>query len=436
MPANVMRAQRSAVIVASAASSSSSSSSPSAPAPQNRGRIIVPVAKKLVGPSGAPLRGASAAVSAVVAPDRATPKDGPLILNGQVLHSCTAERLEIVRSIDDHIEHQVYPILKDSEACWQPADFLPDSSSPDFVDEVRELRKRTDSLPDDYFVVLVGDMITEEALPTYMAMLNTLDGVRDETGAAPTPWARWTRAWTAEENRHGDLMNKYCYLSGRVNMKAVELTIQNLITSGMDPKTENNPYYGFIYTSFQERATKISHGNTALHAAEHGDKVLGKICAAIAGDEARHERAYQKIMDKIFELDPSGSMCAFSDMMQRQIVMPAHLMDDRSHGKSNAGSGASRAANLFKDFSSVAQATGTYTGHDYVAIMEFLMKHWDIETMTNLTPEAQKAQEEVCVLLGKLRKLTSIQDRRLKTRPSVNTKFSWIFNREIPVIQV
>lgn len=84
MPANVMRAQRSAAIVASAASSSSSSSSPSAPAPQNRGRIIVPVAKKLVGPSGAPLRGASAAVSAVVAPDRATPKDGPLILNGQV----------------------------------------------------------------------------------------------------------------------------------------------------------------------------------------------------------------------------------------------------------------------------------------------------------------------------------------------------------------
>jgi acyl-[acyl-carrier-protein] desaturase len=58
-------------------------------------------------------------------------------------------------------------------------------------------------------------MITEEALPTYMAMLNTLDGVRDETGAAPTPWAQWTRLWTAEENRHGDLMNKYIYLTGR-----------------------------------------------------------------------------------------------------------------------------------------------------------------------------------------------------------------------------
>lgn len=60
-----------------------------------------------------------------------------------------------------------------------------------------------------------GDMITEEALPTYMAMLNTLDGVRDETGASPTPWATWTRLWTAEENRHGDLMSKYIYLTGR-----------------------------------------------------------------------------------------------------------------------------------------------------------------------------------------------------------------------------
>jgi Fatty acid desaturase len=34
-------------------------------------------------------------------------------------------------------------------------------------------------------------------------------------------------------------------------LQAIEVTIQNLIGSGMDPKTENNPYLGFIYTSFQ-----------------------------------------------------------------------------------------------------------------------------------------------------------------------------------------
>ncbi len=53
--------------------------------------------------------------------------------------------------------------------------------------------------------------------------------------------------------------------------------------------------------------------------------------------------------------DPSGSMIAFSDMMRKQIVMPAHLMDDNEHSSKNG-------RNLFKDFSAVAQATGTYTG--------------------------------------------------------------------------
>lgn len=44
------------------------------------------------------------------------------------------------------------------------------------------------------------------------------------------------------------------------------MTIQNLIGSGMDPKTENNPYLGFIYTSFQvhkhlqgHMATQVQH---------------------------------------------------------------------------------------------------------------------------------------------------------------------------------
>ncbi len=68
-------------------------------------------------------------------------------------------------------------------------------------------------------------MITEEALPTYMTMLNTLDGVRDETGASDTPWANWTRAWTAEENRHGDVMNKYMYLTGACRCVGVRMGV-------------------------------------------------------------------------------------------------------------------------------------------------------------------------------------------------------------------
>ncbi|KAK9828588.1 hypothetical protein WJX72_000905 [[Myrmecia] bisecta] len=351
--------------------------------------------------------------------------EAPTIINGQILHSLSAHQFDLVNSMEKYVEERVLTVLKPVEKCWQPSDFLPDAASADFLDQVAELRKRTDCLPDDYLVVLIGDMITEEALPTYMAMLNTLDGVRDETGASPSVWGRWTRQWTAEENRHGDLMNKYIWLTGRVNMKAVEVTIQNLIGSGMDPKTENNPYLGFIYTSFQERATKISHGNTARHATEYGDKVLGTICGAIAQDEGRHEIAYTRIVDGLFERDPSGATVAFADMMRKQIVMPAHLMDDMEHPEKTGG------RNLFADFSNVAQATGTYTAFDYADIMEHLIKRWNISSLTGLNADAQQAQEYLCKQPPRIRKLSERSMARRAKAKTKDTPFSWIYNRPV-----
>ncbi|KAH1215377.1 Stearoyl-[acyl-carrier-protein] 9-desaturase 6, chloroplastic [Glycine max] len=184
---------------------------------------------------------------------------------GQKIEECKEEQRQQLMRIED--EHTLL-------------DFVPNSSLPfeEFTDEVRALRERTKELPDEYFVVLVGDMITEEALPTYQTTMNNLDGVRDEYGACQSPWAVWTRAWSVEENRHGDLLKTYMYLSGRVDMERVEKTIHYLIASGWDVGMENNPYLGFVYTSFQERATFVAHGNTARLAKEGGDPVLARIC--------------------------------------------------------------------------------------------------------------------------------------------------------------
>ena len=85
----------------------------------------------------------------------------------------------------------------------------------------------TAGLSDEVLVVLIGDLITEEALPTYQTLLNTFEGCDDPTGTTDTPWARWSRGWTSEENRHGDLLNKYLYLSGRTDMRSIEVTIQH-----------------------------------------------------------------------------------------------------------------------------------------------------------------------------------------------------------------
>lgn len=328
------------------------------------------------------------------------------------------EKIELFQHLEPWAEKELMPLLKDVQKNWQPQDFLPDPSSDTFMDEVLELRKRTADLPDEYLVGLVGDMITEEALPTYQTMLNTLEGTKDATGASPTAWARWTRAWTAEENRHGDLLNKYLYLSGRVDMKAIETTIQYLIGSGMDPKTDNNPYLGFLYTSFQERATKISHGNTGIHAKGYGEDKLAKVCGIIAADEGRHEKAYCKIVAKLFELDPNETMLGFEDMMRKQIVMPAHLMYDGEN------------ENLWSDFSAVAEHTGVYTAFDYADIMEHLIKHWKVEDMS-FTGDAQRAQEYVCKLPPRIRKLAERSMTRAKKDGARKGRISWVHNREV-----
>ncbi|OMO67853.1 Fatty acid desaturase, type 2 [Corchorus olitorius] len=341
----------------------------------------------------------------------------PREVHVQVTHSMPPQKIEIFKSLEGWAEENILTHLKPVEKCWQPQDFLPEPSSEGFDEQVRELRQRAKEIPDDYFVVLVGDMITEEALPTYQTMLNTLDGVRDETGASLTSWAIWTRAWTAEENRHGDLLNKYLYLSGRVDMRQIEKTIQYLIGSGMDPRTENSPYLGFIYTSFQERATFISHGNTARLAKEHGDINLAQICGIIASDEKRHETAYTKIVEKLFEIDPDGTVLAFADMMKKKISMPAHLMYD---GKDD---------NLFDHFSAVAQRLGVYTAKDYADILEFLVERWKVKDLTGLSADGRKAQDYVCGLPARIRRLEERAQGRAKQGPSI--PFSWIYDREV-----
>jgi len=343
-----------------------------------------------------------------------------------VMQGLTAKRREVILDMEDFAENELLKLLKPTDKNWQPQDHLPCPESPDFLDEIAAVQKRASDLPDDHLVVLVGDMITEEALPTYMNMLNTLEGTKDKTGADATAWGKWTRMWTAEENRHGDLMNKYLYLTGKVNMKPIETTIQNLIGAGMNPKTENNPYLGFVYTSFQERATKISHGNTARFALEHGDEQLAKICGLIAADEGRHEIAYQRIIDEVMKRDPDGAVMAFADMMKKQIVMPAHLMDDGEH-KARTG------RDLFSDFASVADSTGTYTANDYASIMEHLIKRWDIENVAGLSGEGAAAQEYLMKQPARIRRLAEFAAAKAKKKEPVHESFSWIFGRRVTV---
>mmetsp|Transcript_4691 Transcript_4691/g.5231 ORF Transcript_4691/g.5231 Transcript_4691/m.5231 type:complete len:268 (+) Transcript_4691:1377-2180(+) len=266
-------------------------------------------------------------------------------------------------------------------------------------------------------------MVTEEALPTYQTLLNTFEGCDDPTGTTDSAWARWSRGWTSEENRHGDLLNKYLYLGGKCDMRSIEVTIQHLITSGFNPGAEKDPYKGFVYTSFQERATKISHGNVGKLAKQYGDKNLQRICAKIAGDEARHEKAYQKFVTEILLRDPDGIIETFADVMRGQIVMPAELMNDGVK------------TNLYEDFSEIAQNLEVYTAIDYAEILQHLVTLWDLEHLTGLGDEAEKDREYLCKLPGRYKKLAERSMNRKKKAtedaPKTAKSFSWIHGRSV-----
>jgi len=320
----------------------------------------------------------------------------------------THTRLEVMNFLAQQMDSIIETYLTTIDTNWQPSDMLPVSNSDSFLNDIKELQLECKELPYDYLAVLVGNIITEEALPTYETWLMDVEGIgKNNTNG----WGKWIRMWTAEENRHGDLLNKYVYLSGRINMRQMEISTQYLIADGFDIGTGTDPYKNFVYTSFQEMATNISHRRTASLAKKHGNNQLSKICGVIASDELRHAKAYKSFISSIFEIDASDMMVAFEYMMRRKIVMPAHFLRQAGENISTT----------FSHFSDAAQRLGVYTSWDYTNILESLLIDWNIGNITGLDEKGEKAREYLMALPDRFRKVAG---RGIKA--PLEYEFNWI----------
>ena len=315
-------------------------------------------------------------------------------------------RNEVMLSMENSMASLLDQYLKPVEKSWQPADFLPDSRSESFAQEVKDIQELAQSMSYDLLTSLIADTITEEALPNYETWLMSIEGVSFNSGLS-----QWVRSWTAEENRHGDLLNRYLYLSGRVDMKQFEISTQYLIADGFDTQAGTDPYTSFIFTSFQEMATNVSHRRVASQVKKLGDDRLGKICGVIAADESRHANAYKAFVSLMLEMDPNGILIAFEDMMRKKVVMPAHNLRGEGEEKGK----------LFDEFSYAAQRTNVYTTQDYIDILNSLLSEWDIEHVSDLIGEGCKAQDYLMALPNRLERIST----RMKI-PQKQYHFKWI----------
>jgi acyl-[acyl-carrier-protein] desaturase len=110
-------------------------------------------------------------------------------------------------------------------------------------------------------------------------------------------------------------------------------------------------------------------------------------------------------------MDPSEMMLAFSDMMKKKIVMPAHFLREINGQKSS----------VYEHFSDAAQRIGVYTTMDYISIMQGLLKDWNIEQIGGLNDAAEKARDYLVALPARLERLAD----RVKI-PELAYPFTWI----------
>jgi acyl-[acyl-carrier-protein] desaturase len=272
---------------------------------------------------------------------------------------------------------------------WLPSEFLPAGES-DLDDKmISELRARARGIPDSVRVAITINIVTEEGLPHFHRL------IAEHLGTT-TFWSQWNKLWTAEEDRHGNILRDYIRDSRLLNFSALEGIQFEYLRSGFEPQWTGDPYKLFIYTSCQERATQISHANTGKLVADC-EPLLLAITQKIAQDESRHYAFYTNVFKEILARDPNAALEAASFIMP-SIDMP---------GISIAN---------FNDYADVIRRAGIYGLRDYKKIVEQLIAAWSIDVMTYLDEVGRKAQEKIMSIPQRLESVAQYIEQRSKAK--------------------
>ncbi|MEZ5167101.1 MAG: acyl-ACP desaturase [Acidimicrobiales bacterium] len=224
---------------------------------------------------------------------------------------------------------------------------------------------------------LFVNVLTEDNLPYYFRDIERMFG-RD--GA----WGEWVRRWTAEEGRHGMVLNTYLHASQAIDPVELERGRMVQVQTGAVPEPPTVAE-GLAYVSLQELATRISHFNTGQLMT---DPVGKSIMRRVAADENLHFLFYRDALSAIIEIDPSAAVLAIERQTKGFAMPGVGIPGFNTHAKAIADAGIYDLA----------------IHHDQI-LQPVIVRDWAIESLEGLSREAEVARDRLMKFIGRVGKV-------------------------------
>jgi acyl-[acyl-carrier-protein] desaturase len=309
-----------------------------------------------------------------------------------------SSKFEVLSDMED-IVADLMQKHEEKRELWFPSDFLPADETTNEELYLKQVRERAKGIPLSGRVALALNLITEEGLPHFHRLIAVHLG-------NDSFWKNWNFLWTAEEDRHGNVIRDYCRDSRIMNFTAVEKAQFQYVRSGFEPDWDKDPYRVFVYTSAQERATQISHDGTGRVCGAY-EPTLQKILHSIAMDEARHYTFYRSVFSEVLKRDPDEALASAATILP-SIDMPGHSLRN------------------FNEYADVVRRSGIYGPRDYISVVEALIKGWGLDTLCNLKEQGKKAQEKILAIPERLKKVAEYIESRNKSK---TFQLEFVFNK-------
>lgn len=259
---------------------------------------------------------------------------------------------------------------------WFPHALVPWTDARDYEPDY-EWQPDDATIPPAVRSALFVNVLTEDNLPFYFRDIERMFG-RD--GA----WGEWVRRWTAEEGRHGMVINTYLQATRAIDPVELERARMIQVQTGAVPEPPNAAE-GLAYVSLQELATRISHFNTGNLLV---DPVGKQIMRRVASDENHHFLFYRDALSAIIEIDPSSAVMAM-EKQTTDFAMPGlGIPGFNAHAKAIADAGIYDLA----------------IHHDQI-LQPVIMRDWALESIEGLSADAERSRERLVKYIKRVGKV-------------------------------